>query len=75
MNHEWSGDWSDKSELWEKNPNVKEALHPSDKKDGCFWISDKDFNEHFSKVFITNYLKYQEDNGLDENLDDYNNWE
>eukprot|EP00971_Amphidinium_carterae_P330932 6464241-Amphidinium_carterae.1 len=27
---EWKGDWSDKSDMWEKNPTVKKALNYED---------------------------------------------
>ena len=30
----FAGDWSDKSELWEQNPKIKEALQVEDSDDG-----------------------------------------
>lgn len=38
---EWTGDWSDKSDLW--TPEIKKELEYSDKDDGSFWIRVDDF--------------------------------
>ncbi|EFJ51234.1 hypothetical protein VOLCADRAFT_88104 [Volvox carteri f. nagariensis] len=34
---EWTGSWSDKSPLWERNPKVKSALDFNPTSDGSFW--------------------------------------
>jgi hypothetical protein len=43
---EWTGDWSDKSELW--TPELKEQVGLVDGDDGCFWIDLKNYMENFS---------------------------
>ena len=48
---EWSGDWSDGSNLW--TPEIiAEVGATFDDGDGLFWMSYKDFRSHFSKVNI-----------------------
>eukprot|EP00298_Acanthocystis_sp_HF-20_P012618 c19977_g1_i1.p1 GENE.c19977_g1_i1~~c19977_g1_i1.p1 ORF type:complete len:483 (-),score=135.09 c19977_g1_i1:153-1601(-) len=49
---EWTGDWSDKSEMWNKYPHVKTALEFSDANDGSFWISYEDFCEKFNSICV-----------------------
>lgn len=44
---EWSGDWSDKSPLWDQNPKVKRALDFTAGDDGCFWMEFKDFCAYY----------------------------
>ena len=40
--HEWTGDWSDKSQQWTEQ--MKKAFKPSlDGDDGEFWMCEKDF--------------------------------
>tara|TARA_Y100000389_G_scaffold204553_1_gene257936 strand:+ start:2202 stop:3869 length:1668 start_codon:yes stop_codon:yes gene_type:complete len=51
-NHEWNGDWSDKSSKWNNNPELKEKLMWSNKPDGLFWMSWTDFNKIFHDVQI-----------------------
>ncbi|CAK9056454.1 unnamed protein product [Durusdinium trenchii] len=49
--HEWTGDWSDKSSLWTQP--MKDAFHPSfDANDGEFWMCERDFLSHFSSVGV-----------------------
>jgi len=49
--HEWTGDWSDKSSLWTRA--MKDAVKPSfDSHDGEFWMCEKDFLSHFSGVGV-----------------------
>eukprot|EP00434_Breviolum_minutum_P008990 symbB.v1.2.007919.t1/scaffold495.1/size259991/3 len=49
---EWKGDWSDKSDLWEKNPAVKKALQYEDRDDGAFWMSWSDFVENWARIGV-----------------------
>jgi len=49
---EWKGDWSDKSDLWEKNPTVKKALQYEDRDDGAFWMSWSDFVENWARIGV-----------------------
>eukprot|EP00591_Stephanopyxis_turris_P006129 CAMPEP_0195522422 /NCGR_PEP_ID=MMETSP0794_2-20130614/20596_1 /TAXON_ID=515487 /ORGANISM="Stephanopyxis turris, Strain CCMP 815" /LENGTH=415 /DNA_ID=CAMNT_0040652179 /DNA_START=282 /DNA_END=1529 /DNA_ORIENTATION=+ len=49
---EWKGDWSDKSDLWNKHPYVKKALNFVDADDGAFWISFEDFSSVYTRVNI-----------------------
>ena len=49
--HEWTGDWSDKSPLW--TDRTKAAFEVEvDEHDGAFWMSDADFLKHFSSVGV-----------------------
>jgi len=48
---EWQGEWSDASERWAQNPQLKKRLH-SDRVDGVFWISLEDWAAMFSLVFL-----------------------
>ena len=52
---EWSGDWSDKSSLWDSNS--KNKVNFSDKEDSIFYMSDNDFFKYFKHVEIC-YLLY-----------------
>lgn len=49
---EWSGDWSDKSTLWAKYPEVAKALgyEASSSEDGVFWMEWGAFVNHFKEV-------------------------
>ncbi|XP_005462383.1 calpain-1 catalytic subunit-like [Oreochromis niloticus] len=48
---EWSGKWSDKSDLWNKvRPDVRKKCF--DRDDGEFWMELEDFFRYFSAVFI-----------------------
>mmetsp|Transcript_41231 Transcript_41231/g.94847 ORF Transcript_41231/g.94847 Transcript_41231/m.94847 type:complete len:476 (-) Transcript_41231:138-1565(-) len=49
---EWTGDWSDKSDLWEKNPAVKKALGYVDKNDGAFWMSWEDYLSNWKSIGV-----------------------
>lgn len=49
---EWKGDWSDKSDLWAKNPAVKKALDYEDRDDGAFWMSWSDFIENWARIGV-----------------------
>ena len=50
---EWQGKWSDKSKMWRKYPQVKQALRPEEKDDGRFWISKEDFAAHFDSISVS----------------------
>ncbi|GLC33565.1 hypothetical protein PLESTB_000088800 [Pleodorina starrii] len=67
---EWSGDWSDRSTLWVKHPEVAEAvgytapasvMGPTT--DGCFWMEWRDFVQHFKEITFccVNGFDYVED--------------
>uniref|UniRef100_A0A7S3D477 Calpain catalytic domain-containing protein n=1 Tax=Palpitomonas bilix TaxID=652834 RepID=A0A7S3D477_9EUKA len=49
---EWTGDWSDDSEMWEKYPKVKKTLGHTSANDGTFWICWKDFQKSYNKIDI-----------------------
>ncbi|XP_026743609.1 calpain-A-like isoform X7 [Trichoplusia ni] len=52
---EWNGPWSDKSPEWRFIPeSEKEELGLTFDDDGEFWMSYKDFVNHFSRVEICN---------------------
>ncbi|XP_060807956.1 calpain-B isoform X3 [Amyelois transitella] len=52
---EWNGPWSDKSPEWRFIPeSEKEELGLTFDDDGEFWMSFKDFVQHFSRVEICN---------------------
>jgi len=52
---EWSGDWSDKSSLWDNN--TKNQVEFSKKEDGIFFMNDTDFFKYFTHVEIC-YILY-----------------
>lgn len=49
---EWTGDWSDKSDLWQKHPNVKKACKHTDADDGAFWMSWEDYCKNWDSIGI-----------------------
>ena len=49
---EWTGAWSDESPLWEQNPAVKSQVPWSDKDDGTFFMSWKDFFGYYEDLEI-----------------------
>ncbi|CAH0757226.1 unnamed protein product [Diatraea saccharalis] len=52
---EWNGPWSDKSPEWRFIPeSEKEELGLTFDDDGEFWMSFKDFTQHFDRVEICN---------------------
>lgn len=52
--HEWLGDWSDQSSMWELNPAVAEACgYTGEDADGTFWMSLEDFTSIFSNVYCS----------------------
>ena len=48
--HEWKGDWSDNSPLWDSK--TKSQVHFEDKDDGIFYMNDSDFFKYFNQVII-----------------------
>jgi len=48
---EWLGDWSDKSDVWNKYPGIKKKLF-SDADDGCFWMSWDDFVHNYTSIGV-----------------------
>jgi len=50
---EWTGDWSDHSNLWQRYPDVREAAKHEPKKDGTFWIEARDFFKNFSTIMVS----------------------
>jgi len=49
---EWTGDWGDKSDLWQKHPAVKKAVKLEDVDDGAFWMSWDDYIQNWSKIGV-----------------------
>eukprot|EP00930_Biecheleria_cincta_P101594 TRINITY_DN9323_c0_g1_i1.p1 TRINITY_DN9323_c0_g1~~TRINITY_DN9323_c0_g1_i1.p1 ORF type:complete len:496 (-),score=118.78 TRINITY_DN9323_c0_g1_i1:138-1625(-) len=49
---EWTGKWSDGSDMWDKHPNVKKELKFRPKEDGSFWMAFHDFTKYFDTVAI-----------------------
>eukprot|EP00300_Choanocystis_sp_HF-7_P011625 c17547_g1_i1.p1 GENE.c17547_g1_i1~~c17547_g1_i1.p1 ORF type:complete len:360 (+),score=73.72 c17547_g1_i1:535-1614(+) len=69
---EWTGDWSDKSDLWHKYPSIKSFLNFSLEDDGMFWISFEDFCKVYTNIDVCDrdvsikdiVLDRQEDTGF-----------
>eukprot|EP00672_Neobodo_designis_P003441 CAMPEP_0174868156 /NCGR_PEP_ID=MMETSP1114-20130205/65439_1 /TAXON_ID=312471 /ORGANISM="Neobodo designis, Strain CCAP 1951/1" /LENGTH=861 /DNA_ID=CAMNT_0016103373 /DNA_START=71 /DNA_END=2656 /DNA_ORIENTATION=+ len=58
--HEWTGDWSDASQLWRDHPNVAKACgvdpdRPED--DGNFWMAWTDFRASFGQLNLCRFLE------------------
>lgn len=49
---EWQGDWSDKSDLWKKNPKVAQGVGYTDADDGSFWMEWKDFLQNWKRIGV-----------------------
>ncbi|EGD74963.1 hypothetical protein PTSG_07188 [Salpingoeca rosetta] len=69
---EWTGPWSDKSDLWERHPNVARRCkyHERDEFDGTFWMSFSDFYSRFDRIDVCDrsafrdlHLDVREDQG------------
>lgn len=60
---EWTGDWSDKSPLWEQHPDVKAAIYLEDKDDGIFWMERKDILQFLGDPYIHPMVVANEDTG------------
>ncbi|KAK8871558.1 hypothetical protein M9Y10_007290 [Tritrichomonas musculus] len=52
---EWNGDYSDKSPLWDKNPELKKKCKWEDKEDGTFWMCEYVWVDDQNSL---NYLKF-----------------
>merc|ERR1711953_487817 len=51
-NKEWTGDWSDKSDLWDENQEVATECGHTDDEDGMFWISWEDFCANYPNIYV-----------------------
>lgn len=51
---EWTGDWGDKSPLW--NDELKHQLHFVDQDDGVFWMDFADFQRIFGNWSVNKYV-------------------
>eukprot|EP00451_Oxyrrhis_marina_P022342 CAMPEP_0204359172 /NCGR_PEP_ID=MMETSP0469-20131031/37057_1 /ASSEMBLY_ACC=CAM_ASM_000384 /TAXON_ID=2969 /ORGANISM="Oxyrrhis marina" /LENGTH=407 /DNA_ID=CAMNT_0051347157 /DNA_START=260 /DNA_END=1479 /DNA_ORIENTATION=- len=52
---EWTGDWSDKSDLWTQHGDIKRALQGKDAtpaNDGSFWMQWEDVLKHWTRIGI-----------------------
>jgi len=49
---EWTGDWSDESDLWDAHPDIKEECGHEIAVDGLFWMTWEDFTEHYSTIYL-----------------------
>jgi len=49
---EWTGAWSDRSDQWQKYPQVQQAVRYQPADDGLFWIEASDFFRNYSSVMI-----------------------
>lgn len=49
---EWTGDWGDKSEMWNKEPKVKKALGYEPTDDGAFWMSWDDYVANWDRIGV-----------------------
>ncbi|GFR49847.1 hypothetical protein Agub_g11947 [Astrephomene gubernaculifera] len=47
---EWTGDWSDRSPLWEQFVKVKRALNFKPADDGTFWMEWKDVYTYYQSI-------------------------
>jgi hypothetical protein len=47
---EWTGDWSDNSDLWTRRMKSKLGWVSAD--DGAFWMCMLDFATHFDEVYV-----------------------
>lgn len=45
---EWNGRWGDRSECW--TPELKTAFGWTEADDGCFWMCEEDFFQHFAQA-------------------------
>ena len=60
---EWKGDWSDNSPIWKVVSNEdKEAIGLNFEHDGEFYMSQKDFMEHFDVIELTHLKPNSLDN-------------
>jgi hypothetical protein len=58
-NFEWSGDWSDNSDLWTEE--MRQLVQPSlDEEDGTFWMSFEDFCANFESLDVSRVSNWDE---------------
>jgi len=62
---EWTGDWSDKSELWQMNKDVVFHLHFKPEFEGTFWMPFEDWARIFNDFWVchrkfTEYVSNEE---------------
>jgi len=50
---EWTGRWSDDSDMWERHPRIAEALGFQKAADGIFWMDWHDFSRVFNTVVVS----------------------
>ena len=50
---EWTGDWSDDSELWGRHANIAELLDFKKAPDGIFWMDWRDFSSIFNSLDVS----------------------
>lgn len=50
--NEWTGKWSDKSDMWKKHPWVAQKLNQVDREDGSFWMQWEDFCALWGEVQV-----------------------
>jgi len=61
---EWTGDWGDKSPLWQQHSSVKSHCKMEDKDDGMFWMSWDDFQRYFKSIDICSRTTGFDDLGI-----------
>lgn len=49
---EWTGDWGDKSTLWNRYPQVAKELGYEQAEDGTFWMNFDDFCSNYAEVYV-----------------------
>jgi len=49
---EWTGAWSDKSDLWNQYPHVKKGLNFIERDDGAYWMQWEDFCTNWGYVGV-----------------------
>merc|ERR1712232_702739 len=51
--NEWKGRWSDKSDVWDQYPDLKDQVGlEADEDDGTFWMSFHDCSRFFSSFYV-----------------------
>ena len=63
---EWTGDWSDYSELWNIRMQNLVGYKNADKDDGLFWMDYEDFLDEFSEIYVCRV--YNEKTGWKEKM-------
>jgi hypothetical protein len=57
---EWTGAWSDGDERWDRFPEIKARLQPtqSHEEDGTWWMTYNDFRQNMDKVSVCRLLNH-----------------